>query len=39
MIDQRVSEGEKIPFFGKLAFTSTLPAHLLSNLMFLFQFL
>ena len=28
MIDQRVSEGEKIPFFGKLAFTTTLPAQL-----------
>ena len=28
MIDQRVSEGEKIPFFGKSAFTTTLPAQL-----------
>jgi len=28
MIDQRVSEGEKIPFFNHLAFTSTLPAQL-----------
>tara|TARA_Y100000591_G_C21813653_1_gene689378 strand:- start:326 stop:1180 length:855 start_codon:yes stop_codon:yes gene_type:complete len=28
MIDQRVSEGEKIPFFGKPAYTSTLPAQL-----------
>ena len=28
MIDQRLSEGEKIPFFGKLAFTTTLPAQL-----------
>ncbi len=28
MIDQRVSEGEKIDFFGKKAFTTTLPAQL-----------
>ena len=28
MIDQRVSEGEKIDFFGKQAFTTTLPAQL-----------
>ena len=28
MIDQRVSEGEKINFFGREAFTSTLPAQL-----------
>ena len=28
MIDQRVSEGEKILFFNKLAFTTTLPAQL-----------
>ena len=28
MIDQRVSEGEKINFFGKSAFTTTLPAQL-----------
>ena len=28
MIDQRVSEGEKINFFGKTAFTTTLPAQL-----------
>ena len=28
MIDQRVSEGEKVSFFGKEAFTSTLPAQL-----------
>ena len=28
MIDQRVSEGEKIAFFGKSAFTTTLPAQL-----------
>ena len=28
MIDQRVSEGEKIAFFGKTAFTTTLPAQL-----------
>ena len=28
MIDQRVSEGEKIDFFGKPAFTTTLPAQL-----------
>jgi len=28
MIDQRVSEGEKISFFGREAFTSTLPAQL-----------
>ena len=28
MIDQRVSEGEKISFFGKEALTSTLPAQL-----------
>jgi len=28
MIDQRVSEGEKIDFFGNLALTTTLPAQL-----------
>ena len=28
MIDQRVSEGEKINFFGKPALTTTLPAQL-----------
>jgi len=28
MIDQRVSEGEKINFFGKEALTTTLPAQL-----------
>ena len=28
MIDQRVSEGEKIPFFGRSALTTTLPAQL-----------
>ena len=28
MIDQRVSEGEKVSFFGKLALTTTLPAQL-----------
>ena len=28
MIDQRVSEGEKINFFGKKALTTTLPAQL-----------
>ena len=28
MVDQRVSEGEKIKFFGKAAFTTTLPAQL-----------
>ena len=28
MIDQRVSEGEKINFFGKTALTTTLPAQL-----------
>jgi KDO2-lipid IV(A) lauroyltransferase len=28
MIDQRVSEGEKINFFNKPAFTTTLPAQL-----------
>ena len=28
MIDQRVSEGEKIDLFGKKAFTTTLPAQL-----------
>ena len=28
MIDQRVSEGEKIDFFGKSALTTTLPAQL-----------
>ena len=28
MIDQRVSEGEKIDFFNKPAFTTTLPAQL-----------
>ena len=29
MIDQRVSEGEKIKFFNKEAFTTTLPAQLI----------
>ncbi len=28
MVDQRVSEGEKVEFFGKPAFTTTLPAQL-----------
>ena len=28
MIDQRVSEGENVPFFGKGALTTTLPAQL-----------
>ena len=28
MIDQRVSEGVKIPFFKKIAFTTSLPAQL-----------
>ena len=28
MIDQRVSEGEKINFFNKMAYTTTLPAQL-----------
>ena len=28
MMDQRVSEGQKIPFFNKPAFTSTIPAQL-----------
>ena len=28
MIDQRVTEGEKINFFGEPAFTTTLPAQL-----------
>ena len=28
MMDQRVSEGQKIPFFNKLAYTSTIPAQL-----------
>ena len=28
MIDQRVSEGEKVSFFGKSSFTTTLPAQL-----------
>ena len=28
MVDQRVSEGEKINFFGKQALTTTLPAQL-----------
>ncbi len=31
MIDQRVSEGEKIKFFDKDAFTTTLPAQLISR--------
>jgi Kdo2-lipid IVA lauroyltransferase/acyltransferase len=31
MIDQRVSEGEKIDFFGKPALTTTLPAQLASK--------
>ena len=28
MVDQRVSEGEKIPFFNKPAYTTTIPAQL-----------
>ena len=28
MIDQRVSEGENVPLFGKPALTTTLPAQL-----------
>ena len=32
MIDQRVSEGEKISLFGKKALTTTLPAQLSLNL-------
>jgi KDO2-lipid IV(A) lauroyltransferase len=28
MIDQRVSEGKKLPFFGSMAFTTTLPAQM-----------
>ena len=28
MMDQRVSEGKKVPFFGKPAFTTTVPAQL-----------
>ena len=28
MVDQRVSEGEKIKFFGKEALTTTLPSQL-----------
>ena len=32
MIDQRVSEGEKINFFGKPAFTTTLQHNYLLNL-------
>ena len=28
MMDQRVSEGQKVPFFNKLAFTTTIPAQL-----------
>ena len=28
MVDQRVSEGEKIPFFGHMALTTTLPAQM-----------
>ena len=31
MIDQRVSEGKKIPFFGHMALTTTLPAQLASK--------
>ena len=31
MIDQRVSEGEKIRFFNRKAFTTTLPAQLISK--------
>ena len=27
-MDQRVSEGQKVPFFNKPAFTSTIPAQL-----------
>jgi len=28
MMDQRVSEGQKVPFFNKPAFTTTIPAQL-----------
>ena len=28
MIDQRVSEGKRLPFFGQMALTTTLPAQL-----------
>ena len=28
MIDQRVSEGKRLPFFGQMALTSTLPSQL-----------
>ena len=28
MMDQRVSEGQKVPFFNQLAFTTTIPAQL-----------
>ena len=28
MIDQRVSEGKRLPFFGSMALTTTLPAQL-----------
>jgi len=28
MMDQRVSEGQKVPFFNRLAFTTTIPAQL-----------
>ena len=31
MIDQRVSEGKKLPFFGHMALTTTLPAQLASK--------
>ena len=32
MIDQRVSEGEKVDFFNKPALTTTLPAQLSLNI-------
>ena len=32
MIDQRVSEGEKVNFFGNPALTTTLPAQLALNM-------
>ena len=34
MIDQRVSEGERVNFFGKLALTTTLPAQLATQIQF-----
>ena len=36
MIDQRVSEGEKIDLFGKAALTTTLPAQLALKYIYLF---